>query len=80
MKITKETLKRIIKEEMNDLNSNLVNNNMLDNLRSQCIVDLVQVMEELKAQAGVMGVNAMDITGAIQDCIQRIQEPEELAV
>jgi len=74
MKLTKEALRKIVKEEINDLNSNLVDSNLHDNLRSAAISDLVQVMEQLKEQSDVMGVNAKDIIGAIQNCIQKIQE------
>tara|TARA_R110002153_G_scaffold243474_1_gene398815 strand:- start:135 stop:371 length:237 start_codon:yes stop_codon:yes gene_type:complete len=73
MKLTKETLRQIIKEEVNDLNSTITSNKILDNLRSSAIVELVKVMEEIDEQSDVMGANAVDITGAIRDCIQRIQ-------
>ncbi len=70
MKITKEHLTKIIKEELDSS----VNDRMLDNLRSATVAKLVGVLDELANKADVMGVNAVDITSVIQDCIQKIQE------
>ena len=50
---------------------------MLDNLRSTAIVKLVSILEEISKEADVMGVNAIDITTVLQDCIQKIQEDEQ---
>jgi len=70
MKITKEHLMKIIKEELD----NAGDDQMLDNLRSTTIDKLVGILNELTDKADVMGVNAVDISGAIQDCIQKLQE------
>lgn len=76
MKITKEHLIKIIKEEL----ANSANVHMLDNLRSATIAKLVRILDDLSDEADVMGVNAVDITKVLQDCIQKIQEaPETMA-
>ena len=70
MKITKEHLVKLIKEELDSS----VNDRMLDNLRSATIAKLASILDELANKADVMGVNAVDITSVIRDCIQALEE------
>ena len=74
MKLTKSYLRKIVLEELGDLNSDPTDIRMFDNLRSTVIAELVKVKEMLEEKSDVMGVNTLDMTGVIQDCIQRIQE------
>ena len=74
MKITKAYISQLVKEEISNMEGDGTEQRMLDNLRSSAIESLVGVLRELEEKASVMGVNAMDITTVIQDCIQKIQE------
>lgn len=74
MKITTSYISQLVKEEMANMDGDAVEQRMLDNLRSSAIESLVGVLRELEEKASVMGVNAVDVTSKLQDCIQTIQE------
>ena len=74
MKITTSYISQLVKEEMANMDGDAVEQQMLDNLRSSAIESLVGVLRELEEKASVMGVNAVDVTSKLQDCIQKIQE------
>jgi len=74
MKITTSYISQLVKEEMANMDGDGVEQQMLDNLRSSAIESLVGVLRELEEKASVMGVNAVDVTSKLQDCIQKIQE------
>ena len=77
MKITKTYISQLVKEEMANMNGDAVEQQMLGNLRASAIESLVGVLRDLEQKTDVMGVNAMDITTVIQDCIQKLQENPE---
>tara|TARA_R110001606_G_C15195740_1_gene631081 strand:+ start:168 stop:398 length:231 start_codon:yes stop_codon:yes gene_type:complete len=74
MKITTSYISQLVKEEMANMDGDAVEQRMLNNLRSSAIESLVGVLRELEEKASVMGVNAVDVTSKLQDCIQTIQE------
>ena len=74
MKITSSYISQLVKEEMANMDGDAVEQRMLNNLRSSAIESLVGVLRELEEKASVMGVNAVDVTSKLQDCIQTIQE------
>jgi hypothetical protein len=74
MKITASYISQLVKEEMANMDGDAVEQRMLNNLRSSAIESLVGVLRELEEKASVMGVNAVDVTSKLQDCIQTIQE------
>lgn len=73
-KVDKKLIEQLVKEEMANMDGDAVEQRMLDNLRSSAIESLVGVLRELEEKASVMGVNAVDVTSKLQDCIQTIQE------
>ncbi len=74
MKITSSYISQLVPHSKANMDGDADEHRMLNNLRSSAIESLVGVLRELEEKASVMGVNAVDVTPKLQDCIQTIQE------